>query len=113
MSFKSPIRFMIEVASLQTPLTDNGEMREHCTTVYERYTEWCRSTGEFAEKWKVLYDLLKKMDVHYGNITKPEIEGGQKKGYRITIAELRKKVATEIREPNFNFDILDLDLDLE
>jgi len=110
MSLPSVERFMIDVASEQTDLIENGHLKQHNSTFYQHYSEWARDQGEAPTPQKVFSAELVKMKVPHGNV---RVDGSQKKGFSVSLEALQQLLRTALREPNRSFETAKLGDDEE
>lgn len=110
MSLPQEIRFLIDVAALQTTLmaTVDARLRIHTESLFSAYTSWCRNNGEVPLPSKVFSSEV----YHTLGITTPknvQIDGERRKGINVTMVELRTALRKTLRDDNYVFDLVNDD----
>lgn len=103
--YSTPTRFMLDIASRQIDILEDDTLRIHSIVMYEYFAQWCGKTGEAVTQQKIFSADLIKMKVPYGNVS---IDGDQKKGFKVSIDDLRSLLKVVIKEPDYDFSEAEL-----
>lgn len=106
MSLPAPFRFMIDVASLEAGLVNDGVFKIHSCNLYTAFAEWSRKQGEVPTAERIFLSEVKTLKLRSGPI---KIDGDRARGFSTTLEELRMALRTTLRDPTRVFDAPDLE----
>ena len=106
MSLPAPLRFMLDVASLEAGLIHDGVFKIHSCNLYTAFADWARKQGEVATPQKIFLAEIKTLKIHSAPI---KIDGERLRGFSATLEELRTALRTTLRDPTRVFDEAELE----
>ena len=100
-----PIRFLLDIACLQTDLITEGQLKIHSQDLFTAFVDWSRSKNENPSNERIFLHEIKQIKIKDGPI---KIEGVRKRGYIATLDQLRAALKVYIPGDR-EFDIPDID----